>query len=264
MADPEMIYQNQLAQSTVCTKTHSLGGATTMDSVDLGNSFSASGGTQSLGNNSAIGSEEQKVLFSRHPLRSQSKSGLPAIDEVESPDKTKVHVGNQTEVDVGEKTTVGIGEKTTVDIGEETTVDIGEKTTVDIGDVGVTAIAIEATEVDVVEPSMNEMQLEEHIKKLKEEAAEFERLRKLREEAAVLERLRDLREEAIELEFKSEATKRSEGTRAVTKVPPPPLLPTIDAEYPTKRKTRSEIAAEAKEAEEAKKRNKRTKKNRRG
>lgn len=210
-----------------------------MDSVDLGNSFSGSGGTQSLGNNSAIGSEDQKVLFSRHPLRSQSKPGLPAIHEVESPNKTNVHVGNRTEVDVGEKAIV------------------------DVGDVGVIANAIKATKVDVVEPSMNEMELEEHIKKLREEAAEFERLRKLRQEAAVLERLRDLREEATELELETEASKRSEGTRAVMKVPPPPILSPIDAEYPTKRKTRSEIAAEAKEAEEAKKINKRSKKNRR-
>ena len=105
--------------------------------------------------------------------------------------------------------------------------------------------------------------------------AEFERLKKLRQEAVDLERLKKLREEAAELELQKELRNdgqtselddnksRSQGvTRAVIKVPQSPPVPPIDKDKETaasKRKTRSEIAAEeaAKEAaESAKKRRK--------
>ena len=163
IADPEKIYQDQLAQSTVCTWAQSAGGTTILDSVGLGISFSGSGGTQSLGNNSAAGSEEQKAQVSR---RTQSHPSLPSIDEVDSPEKTKEDIGNKTKVDVGSNTIV------------------------DVRNDGITTTVIEATNVDLGEPSINvtiEMELEERIKKLREEAAEFERLRNLRQEAVVLE-----------------------------------------------------------------------------
>ena len=268
IADPEKIYEDQLAQSTVCTWTQSAGGTAIINSVGLGISFSGSGGTQSLANNSAAGSEGHKGQVSRPPLRSQSESGLPTIDEVDSPDKIKVDVGDKRKVVVGDKTEVEVGDKTEVDVGNKTKHrNGGDKTNVDVGNVGVSAIVTGATKVDLGVASTNvtvEMELEEHIKKLKDEVAEFERLRKLRLEAAVLERLKKLREEAVESEVGTEASKQTQVAQAVMKMSPPPLLPPLDAENPSKRKTRSELAAAAKEAEEAKKKNKRSKKNRRG
>lgn len=227
------MYQEQLQQSTVCTWTQSLGGT---EAITLTESI----GIQSLGNNSASRGEQRGGESPQRPLTVLSQPTLPCIDEVDSPDKTEPLLSTQPD-DTNNLITEVIG-----------------------GGAYKTGV---------------ETELEERIKKLREEAAEFERLKKLRQEAADLERLKKLREEAAELELQNELRNdgqsselddnksRSEGvTRAVMKVPQPPPLPPIDKVKETaasKRKTRSEIAAEeaAKEAAESTKKRRNSSRN---
>jgi len=99
------------------------------------------------------------------------------------------------------------------------------------------------------------VELQERIRRLKEEDAEFEKVQQLREEAAELERRKKMREEV-----------RVEGvTRAVVKVPQPPPLPPIDNDIEvSKQKTRNMTAEEStKEVEGAKKKPKKSKKSQR-
>lgn len=79
-----------------------------------------------------------------------------------------------------------------------------------------------------------------------------------------LERLKQLREEADWKKFDIKALNQSKLPWVVLKVPPTRVLRPIDAEYPTKQKTRSEIATEDKKVEVAKKKSKRSKKKWRG
>lgn len=238
------MYQEQLEQSTVCTWTQSLGGT---EAITLTESI----GIQSLGNNSATGGEQRGGESLQRPLTVLSQPTLPCIDEVDSPDKTEPLLSTQPLENID-----GDG-------GNYTSLIRAQLVPDDTNNLITEVIGGGAYKTGV------ETELEERIKKLREEAAEFERLKKLRQEAADLERLKKLREEAAELELQNKLRNdgqsselddnksRSEGvTRAVMKVPQPPPLPPIDKVKETaasKRKTRSEIAAEeaAKEAAES-------------
>ena len=130
---------------------------------------------------------------------------------------------------------------------------------------------IDAKTEDTTKKLGLEQQLEQRLRMLKEEAQNFERVRKLKDEAAELERVKKLREEIAEFEQRAQTTRDTKATdeedwrarsqeqmRGVIKTPqPPPLAPIEDTEKgggaTSKRKTRSEMAAEAaaKEVEEA-------------
>lgn len=246
-ADPDRVYQEQLEQSTVCTWTQTLGGT---EAITLTESI----GIQSLGNNSATGSEQRGGESPKRPLMVLSQPSLPCIDEVDSPDKTEPLPCTQQLENID-----GDGGNYTSLIRAQLLPDDTDNLITEVIGGGGCKTGVET-------------ELEERIKKLREEAAEFERVKKLRQEAADLERLKKLREEAAELELQkemrndgqcSELDENKSRSQGVIKVPQPPPLPPIDKDKETaasKRKTRSEIAAEeaAKEAAES------TKKRRKG
>ena len=224
-----------------------------MDSAGLGNSL---GGTLSLGDNSEAGSKGEPVQISRRPMRPQSQSCLPSIDEVDSPIKPPVVQIEQ--VDLREKSVAVVVPD--VDVTMQVVHYLNHAAT------NVAAPVVDYIEVNSQVSPANantEKQLEERIKQLKDEAQDFERLQKLKMEAAALERLKKIREEAAIFGSDMEAGNLSDLPRAVVKVPLPPPLPLIDGTTSTKRKTRSELAAEAKQADESKKKNKKPRKNRR-
>lgn len=212
-------------------------------------SLSRTGGTQSLGNNSAAGSGLHWGESSKHLGKPFPDRGLPCIDEVDSPEKLKPAICTQPvrkdDIDGGSQKAI-----TTEPPNSDYTEDF------------VTEPIVPGLEGSLWKPAPEE-ELEDRLRKLKEEAADFERFQKLREEVAELERLKKLRQEDAQSERKyqlredsrsfefDESRPRSQGqTRALIKVPqPPPLPPIIDKEQDTvgttKRKTRSEIAAEA-------------------
>lgn len=241
-SDPEKLYQEQLEQSTVCTRTQIVDGTDIMtftESIGPVLSPSGTGGTQSLGNGSAAGSERGRGESPQRPVLVVSHPGLPSIDEVDSPEKN--------EDGVIEPITIGL--QVAVQNEDRVTEPTGE------GFLGMSCK--EGVEIE----------LEERIKKLREEAENFERLQKLRQEARELERRKKLREEA-ELDFDRNKSSAEGVNRAVVKVPQAPPLPPTDTEKENgvnKRKTRSEIAAEeaAKELEEARKKNRKPKRNQR-
>ena len=199
--------------------------------------LSGNGGTQSLGNGSAVGSDRGvsdplKCHVITHPT-------LPSIDEVDSPEKIDNPITNPGK--------------------------ISPKVVEQIQD----SVVIEPVAADVSGATCKvgvEAELQERIRKLREEDAEFERVDKLRQEAAELELRKKLREEAVVPDGVTSMAERV--TRAVVKVPQPPPLPPTDFEKDnvvTKRKTRSEIIAEVttKEAQEGKKKPKKTKRSHR-
>lgn len=237
--DPDTLYQEQLKEQQLCTRTQHLDASNTVtftESTGLVLSLTRTAGSLSQGNGSAAGSDQGRsenvhnvqrpVLVTSH-LRS-----LPSIDEVDSPEK------NQDCVTEPMKISPHVVEQVEDAVTELVT------------------FSSLSCKVGV------ELELEERIRKLREEDAEFERVEKLRQEATELERRKKLREEAAQVD---RVTCRADGvTRAVVKVPqPPPLKPPFDNENAeNKRKTRSDIAAEeeAKEVQAAKKKSKKTKK----
>jgi ribosomal protein L29 len=249
-------------QSELCTWTQSIGGSKSIgvtESVGPTLSLTRTGGSQSMGNNSAArtgrGGKSPKHLGG--PFQDRR---LPCVDEVDSLEKLEPALCTQL---VSNRDTHGPSRKAM------TTDPLNS----DYSDDCVTVPILGAPDDE----------LEDRVKKLKEEAAEFERFQKLREEVAELERLKKLRHEVAQLERQKqmrddsrpieldESELRSQGqTRGLIKVPQPPPLPPVGSIGTTKRKTRSEIAAEAvakelvaKEAEEEKKKTKKSKKNHR-
>lgn len=178
------MYQEQFEQSTACTWTQSFGGT---EAITLTESM----GVQSLGNNSATGSEQRRPESPKHLLGVISQPSLPCIDEVNSPEKTEPLLCTQPLAN-------GDG-----DGGDYTAMITKPQLVANDTDSRVTEV-IGGGSLGAACKTGVETELEERIKKLREEAAEFERLQKLRQEAAELERLKELREEAAKLELQKE------------------------------------------------------------
>ncbi len=225
--------------------------------------------TQSLGNNSVTMIEQRRFQSPLCLLDAPSKQGLPCIPEVEIQEKTEPLPLSEP---------LGITE---VDGRRNKGITVQPPVSDFASDCVTEPIETQGMEGSPRLLGVEESELEERIKKLREEAAEYDRVKKLRQEAIELERINKFRGEAAELELQMELRKDGKPSdlddnilctkglsRVVIKVPQPPPLPPINKKRdsgPSKRKTRSDIAAElaTKEVEAGKKKPKKTKKNQR-